>query len=253
MGVKISNRLTALAHMVSPGHRLADVGTDHGYIPIYLCQHQVIPSAIAMDINEGPLARAEEHIKQYGLQDRITTRRSDGLEKLGPKEADTVLIAGMGGGLIRRILSRGNDSLFTTDGVKEWILQPQSEVAQTRRFLRRSGFSIVDEEMLVEDGKYYFLMKAVPSEVFHKAPVYGIEYEGENLTLEDRFGPILLKKKHPVLCRWIERELQVSGTILDGLEKELARGGEKEALRERQKEIREKVCCLLEAQQAVSD
>ena len=105
--VKISNRLTTAAALVTQGYTLADVGTDHGYIPIYLLQQKKIPSAIAMDINEGPLERAKEHIALYGLQAYIQTRLSDGVVALKPGEVEAVLIAGMGGGLIMHILKDG--------------------------------------------------------------------------------------------------------------------------------------------------
>ena len=98
--VKISNRLMTAAALVTQGYTLADVGTDHGYIPIYLLQQKKIPAAIAMDINEGPLERAKEHIALYGLQAYIQTRLSDGVAALKPGEVEAVLIAGMGGGLV---------------------------------------------------------------------------------------------------------------------------------------------------------
>ena len=109
--VKISNRLTTAAALVTQGYTLADVGTDHGYIPIYLLQQKKIPSAIAMDINEGPLERAKEHIALYGLQAYIQTRLSDGVAALKPGEVEAVLIAGMGGGLVMHILKDGEKSL----------------------------------------------------------------------------------------------------------------------------------------------
>ena len=93
MAIRLSNRLSALASLVSKGHRLADIGTDHGYIPIYLCQTGIIPSAIAMDIGKGPLQQATAHIKQQGLSSRIRTRLSDGLTALQPGEAGTIMIA----------------------------------------------------------------------------------------------------------------------------------------------------------------
>ena len=108
--VKISNRLMTAAALVTQGYTLADVGTDHGYIPIYLLQQKKIPSAIAMDINEGPLERAKEHIALYGLQAYIQTRLSDGVAALKPGEVEAVLIAGMGGGLVMHILKTGKKS-----------------------------------------------------------------------------------------------------------------------------------------------
>lgn len=102
--MKLSKRMQRLASLVTEGNRLADVGTDHGYIPIALVQEGKIPHAIAMDVNAGPLSRAIEHIRESGLSTYIETRQSDGLAGLLPKEADTVLIAGMGGMLTVRIL-----------------------------------------------------------------------------------------------------------------------------------------------------
>lgn len=227
MAVKLSARMSALAALVTPGVRLADVGTDHGYIPVFLCQIGKIPSAIAMDVNGGPLQRAEAHVAEFGLGDRIKTRLSDGLEKLEPGEADCVLIAGMGGALIQRILSEGEAVLGS---VEELILQPQSEVPQTRRFLREHGYRIVDEDMVEEDGKFYFLMKAhrMEDEAEGAEPAGKGEKEAsgrrepdgalipeirasepDRQRLEDTFGPALLQKKHPVLLRWVRREMRI--------------------------------------------
>ena len=99
--------MKAVAAMVTSGGVLADVGTDHGYIPIALIQRQRIKSAIAMDINKGPLARAQDNIASARLGDYIQTRLSDGVAALGEGEADSILIAGMGGELVIHILSEG--------------------------------------------------------------------------------------------------------------------------------------------------
>ena len=124
MAVRLSKRMGALAQMVTAGNRLCDVGCDHGFLPIFLVQQGVIPSAIAMDINEGPLAAAREHIAAYGLQQQITTRLSDGLSGIKEQETDTILIAGMGGALVIHILTEGRK---VAQSAKELILQPQSE------------------------------------------------------------------------------------------------------------------------------
>lgn len=107
MGIQLSKRMSALASLVTEGSRLADIGTDHGYIPIALVQKGRIPSALAMDVGKGPLSRAREHIHSQGLDTYIETRLSDGLTELHEGEADTVLIAGMGGMLMKRILEGG--------------------------------------------------------------------------------------------------------------------------------------------------
>ena len=109
--MELSRRLRMNASFVTPGNRLADVGTDHGYIPIALRLEGVIPSALAMDINPGPLERAKEHIRQFDLETDIHTRLSDGVQALCPGEADSVLIAGMGGALTIKILEAGKDVL----------------------------------------------------------------------------------------------------------------------------------------------
>ena len=142
MAIHLSKRLTALANMVTDGNRLADIGTDHGYIPIYLCQTGKIPSALAMDIGKGPLQQAQTHIAEHGLSEQIKTRLSDGMAALQFGEADTILIAGMGGGLVMKILSEGAEKLT---GKEELILQPQSEIALVREFLRVRNFQILNE------------------------------------------------------------------------------------------------------------
>ena len=149
------------ASLVTAGYRLADVGTDHGYIPIVLVQEGRIPSALAMDVNQGPLKRAEEHIKEYQLDSYIHIRLSDGVQNLQPGEADSVLIAGMGGALVIKILQEGKEVLKT---VKELILQPQSEISKVRKYLHKQGLVIIDEDMVEEDGKFYPMMKVVHGE-----------------------------------------------------------------------------------------
>lgn len=157
--MQISKRLQAVADMVTSGSWVADIGTDHAYIPIFLAENGIIPRAIAMDVNAGPLARARAHIEAHGLSEKIETRLSDGLTALAPGEADCIVIAGMGGPLTIRILTEGKDRLA---GCRELILQPQSEIRLVRAYLEQKGWRIVREEMVCEDGKYYSMMRAVP-------------------------------------------------------------------------------------------
>lgn len=194
--------------MVTPGNRLADVGTDHGFLPLYLLEQGRIPSALAMDVNRGPLERAMEHIEANQCQQYIETRLSDGLEKLIPGEVDTVVIAGMGGGLTVRILTK---ELCKLQGIKELILQPQSEQHEVRKCLAAIGFVIADEEMLEEDGKYYVVIRALPESIVSKQHTIDAEELGI------LYGPILLKKKHPVLVEWLQREMSVCQEIIDRL------------------------------------
>ena len=154
--MQLSERLSSVASMVTSGNCLADVGTDHGYVPIYLYERNIIPRAIAMDVNKGPLERARLHIAEYGYQNNIETRLSDGLAALKAGEADSVTIAGMGGPLIIRILSAYPE---VTASLKELILQPQSEISEVRAWLCEQNYEIVEEHMVFEDGKYYSMSK----------------------------------------------------------------------------------------------
>lgn len=153
----LSERMRRTAALVTRGNRTADVGCDHAYTSIYLVQQGIAPHVVAMDINTGPLARARENVTKFGMEEQIELRQSDGLAALAPSEADTVLIAGMGGPLTERILASFPRTLAS---VKELVLQPQSEIAGVRRFLHRAGFRITAEDMLSEGGKYYVMLRA---------------------------------------------------------------------------------------------
>jgi tRNA A22 N-methylase len=157
--ITLSKRLEAIASLITPGYIVADVGTDHGYIPIYQVQQNRSPSAIAMDLRKGPLQRAADHIQSCGLSDRIKTRLSDGTAALGVGEAEAIVVAGMGGELVLHILTDGE---AVCRSAKELILQPQSEIAGVRRYLREHAYRIVAENMIYEDGKYYPMMRVVP-------------------------------------------------------------------------------------------
>lgn len=204
--VKISERLIMAASLVSSGNVLADVGTDHGYVPIYLLEQKRIFRAIAMDINSGPLKRAKEHITLYGMSDYIETRLSDGVQALSPGEADSILIAGMGGGLVIHILSQGE---AVCRKAKELILQPQSELGRVRRFLAEQGYVIETEEMVKEEGKYYPMMRVHYEPDVQRMPDNEVFYQ---------YGQLLLEKKHPVLLDYLEKESKIQQEILERLQ-----------------------------------
>lgn len=233
MAIHLSKRLTALANMVTDGNRLADIGTDHGYIPIYLCQTGKIPSALAMDIGKGPLQQAQTHIAEHGLSEQIKTRLSDGMAALQFGEADTILIAGMGGGLVMKILSEGAEKLT---GKEELILQPQSEIALVREFLRVRNFQILNEDMILEDGKYYPMMKVSQQKAAEQTKILPQE-------VADAFGPILLQKRHPVLKEWLERELRTTNSVIE----QLSAQPDHERIRNRMQQVNCKKTLILEA------
>ena len=226
--IQISKRLSAAASLVSKGNRLADIGCDHGYLPIYLVQQSHIPGAIAMDVRPGPLSRAREHIRAYGLLDYIECRLSDGLEALRPGEAETIVIAGMGGPLMEKILVKGTGQLA---GVKELIVQPQSDVEQFRKFLQEIPFTVDSEDMVEENGKYYPVMHLVcgkTKECWEKA--------------QFRYGKYLLRDRHPVLQKYLCRERN----RLEKLEQELSEVNSSRA-RIRLELVYEEKKCLEEA------
>lgn len=202
--MQLSKRLQAVANLVTPGKRLADIGTDHGYVPIWLYEQGKIPSALAMDLREGPLQRAKEHIRMHGLDEKIKTRLSDGLEKLLPGEADSIVIAGMGGMLVVKILTQGQAVL---DSVQELILQPQSDLDAVREYLHRTGFVIVQEEMVFEEGKYYPMMKAVHGENTDDRKIWFL------------YGRLLLENRHPVLESYLQKEYDSCCKLLEKLSK----------------------------------
>lgn len=204
--MELSKRLNAVASLVTDGYRLADIGTDHAYIPIFLVDTGKIPAAVAMDVNSGPLLRAEENIRAHGLQDKITTRISDGFAAMEKKEADAAVIAGMGGPLTIRILKEGMDIVLS---LKECILQPQSEIEEVRAFLLEEGFFFLREDMVEEDGKYYPMMKVRP-------PGNRCGSQGWNET-ELRYGKLLLEEKNPVLREYLQREIRIRTQILEKL------------------------------------
>lgn len=225
----LSKRLRMLADMVTPGSRLADVGCDHGFLDIYLVGEGICPQALAMDVRQGPLAGAGEHIREYGLENYIETRLSDGLACCAPGEADTLVCAGMGGRLMERILREGMDRVRE---MRELILQPQSEIPQFRVFLRRAGFRILWEDAVLEEGKYYFAMKAVPGELRGRTEP---EESGDPKLrrLYDLFGEHLLERRHPVLKQYLEQRRE----YLERLERTMTESASEKGLR-RLEEIR---------------
>lgn len=207
--MKLSKRMELVASFVPEGSRIADVGTDHGYIPIALVQRGVCPSAVAMDIGKGPLARAREHIREQGLAERIETRLSDGLAALRPGEADTVVIAGMGGELVIHILEDGQ---HMWGSVKEFVLSPQSELDKVRRYLAENGFAIRREAMVEDEGKYYTVMLVRRG---------AMEYQSQAQYL---YGKLLIEEQNPVLAAFLKKEKARICGILKGLERQDTEG-----------------------------
>ena len=209
--IKLSNRLRTVASLVSEGNVFADVGTDHGYVPIYLMQQGKISRAIAMDINRGPLERAKEHIALFGMGDYIETRLSDGLAALEVGEAESVLIAGMGGGLVIHILEAGSE---IAAAAKELVLQPQSELERVRRYLDENGYVTDVEDMVFEDGKYYPMMRV------HYASEKTAQKRTKGCETGYIYGAGLLAQRHPVLLEYLKKEKTTYCGIYENLKKQ---------------------------------
>ncbi len=159
--LELTPRLQLLADQVPSGARLADVGTDHAYLPVWLRLHGRVVSAIACDLREGPLARARETGRLYGA-DGIDFRLGDGLSVVSPEEADAIVIAGMGGENIAAILKRAP---WTADGVHRLLLQPMTRSEALRQFLMEHGYAIQRETLVRDRGTLYPVMEAVGGEM----------------------------------------------------------------------------------------
>ncbi len=194
--MQLSKRLQTVADTVTKGNSVADIGCDHAYIAIYLIEKAIAPKVIAMDINKGPLQRADENIKARGYVNRIETRLSDGLDKLNLGEVDTVLMA--------RILEEGKKVL---ESVKELVLSPQSEINQVRKYLHDNHFAIMEEKMVLDEGKYYVIIRAAKTSQKE-------EYERQVFY---QYGKLLLERKEPVLLDYLKREERLNLEIVDKL------------------------------------
>ncbi len=155
--MELRGRLKAIADQIPQCNILTDIGTDHAYIPIYAVKNNLCKRALAADLRSGPLKMASANIQRYGLNDRIETRLGDGLEPIMLNECDIVTIAGMGGVLIRDILST---SLEKAQAAETLLLQPNNAVEVLRKWLYESGFDIMDEIIAFDAGKLYCIIKA---------------------------------------------------------------------------------------------
>ena len=226
----LSDRMRAVAGLVQPCKSIADIGCDHGYIAMELVRSKTCRHVIAMDINSGPLDRAKQNIVAYNMQDYIKTRLSDGVSALQMGEAEGIIWAGMGGRLILSILEQGKELI---GNMKQVILQPQSELAEVRNYLRKKGYLIDKEDLVYEDGKYYPMMRALPgafgrlewqiggnleqkckkSGVYRNGiPAYRQPFTISEISIEevqrltrvqDTYGPCLLTMAHPILKRYL--------------------------------------------------
>ncbi len=205
--MKVSDRLEMVIAAVQKVDCAADVGTDHGFVPVELVRRGIVKKAIAMDVRPGPLSRAAEHIRAAGLEKAIETRLSDGLSGLLAGEARTVVIAGLGGELMIRILDEGR---HVWDSVEKWVLSPHTDLFKVRKWLWENGFTILKEDMVFETGKYYTVLVA---ERLSK----GL-WDGHTPDFLDCLcGRYLPQTGHPVFFRYIKAEEQKLERLIERL------------------------------------
>ncbi len=210
---------------------MADIGTDHGYIPIFLVKKGICDTAIASDINKGPVQKAEKNVKLYGLEDKIQCRLGGGLKTIVPGEVDTAVIAGMGGHLIISILE---ESAEVAQKMQALILQPVQHVEILRKYLYENGYEILSEDLCFDEGKYYEIIKA--------------RYDGKKRTLEDIYyeiSPFLLKKRHPLLQEYILHKINKNNIIVENINEDTeAASRRKEDLIRHNIKLKEIMACL---------
>lgn len=203
-------RLKRITELVPTADTIADIGCDHAYVSIELVRSGKVKRALACDINKGPLQSAAQNIAKEGLSQKIDTRLSDGLKEVKPHEADTVIIAGMGGLLMEKILTgRLHD-------FERFILSPQSDIEHFRHFLVDNGMEILSEDMIIDEKKYYTIMTAVSGESADcdrsDSGVTGAFYKNEEDFI---YGGLLLRDRNEILFRFLQKEKLRYESILE--------------------------------------
>lgn len=198
--MNLSKRLQAIANFVKKDSRVCDIGTDHGYIPVYLIEECISKKVIGTDISKGSLEKIIDLIEREKLNKSIDARLGDGLNILDPYEVDTLIIAGMGGVLIAEILEDGKEKL---DGIDNYILQPMTASKELRKYLSKNNFKIIDEDLVFEEGKYYEIINAKRGQEIIKQDIY---YE---------ISKILIEKSHPLLKSFVEDKRDKIEIIMD--------------------------------------
>lgn len=224
---QLNPRLSVAAGAVPSGAVVADVGTDHAYLPIWLVKKGICPNAIAMDIRQGPLDRARENIRRYQVENKISLRLSDGLERLCPGEAAVIVIAGMGGELIGRILARAP---WLKEKPARLVLQPMSAAAELRVWLSEEGFAIEKETAVLDAGRIYTVMEAVFNGERRRLParypyIGGLEYTQLAAAYARRELRHLQNQAHGAQALKQPERLAWLQTAVADLEQWLAQGG----------------------------
>lgn len=224
---KLSDRLATVANYIPKGSRIADIGSDHAYLPCHMVKNGAVRYAIAGEVAEGPYQSALKQVQLEGLTESIVVRKGDGLEVIEAGEVDCITIAGMGGTLITSILEAGKDKLVN---VERLILQPNVGAHAIRKWLSEHNWKLVSESILKEDGKIYEVLVAQ----------YGTGEAGDSDSdeLDLLFGPYLLKEKNEAFCEKWESEKRNWQRILHQLEHAEQNDSSLEKKRELEKKLK---------------
>ncbi|GAA0482561.1 tRNA (adenine(22)-N(1))-methyltransferase TrmK [Salinibacillus aidingensis] len=197
--LQLSNRLKSITNYLPEQPLFADIGSDHAYLPCYVCLHDSKARAIAGEINQGPYQRAYEQVEKWNLSDRIHVRQGDGLSVLEPNEAEQIVIAGMGGTLITNILENGKEKLA---GVNRIIAQPNINARYIRKWFHAHSFVLSAEEVMEEDGRFYEILIAdyqpdlVTKEITEKEYYFGpFNLQDKNQAFIKKWEHVLERKK----------------------------------------------------------
>lgn len=229
--MNLGPRLLSVAKFVPQGSVVADIGTDHAYLPIVLVENKIVDKAFACDVHEGPYKVAQKTILAAGLSSQIGVRFGDGITVLSPGEVDVLTIAGMGGALMIDILSKCPP---VTVDLKGLVLQPMNGAALLRSWLYQNGWNINEEDLVLDEGRLYEVMYVV----------HGPTAMPEDILLE--IGPKLWQNRHVLLRQHVENLLFQSKRVLTGMESsEQAKQSEKYSfVLGKIKQLEDRIKCL---------
>ncbi len=231
---KLSKRLTRVTSYVPKGSILADIGSDHAYLPCYAVKEGIVEKAIAGEVVEGPFQSALNQVRESKLEDSISVRKGNGLEVISSGEVTAITICGMGGSLITSILENGKSKL---SGRETLILQPNIGSQFIRKWLIAEGWELIAEEILEEDEKIYEILVAEKGEPLNS-------YQGMPFEAAELMGPFLLKEKNSIFMKKWTMELVHWNKILKQIE-----SSENERTQEKKEEIQKLIELVEEALQ----
>nr|WP_261290827.1 class I SAM-dependent methyltransferase [Paeniclostridium sordellii] len=215
--LKLTDRLLKIASLVGENKKIADIGTDHGYIPVYLLNNNKIDYAILADVNKGPLENARKEVKHNKLENKVDLRLGSGLEVLKINEVDEIIIAGMGGILISELLNVKKD---VSQSVEKLILQPMQAQSELRKYLYNNGYEIINEVLVKEDFRIYEIIET--------------KYTGKDTVVTDdiyyEVGKKLIENKDDLLEEFLIKKINAYKGLLDKLDGKIGEGIERKRI-----------------------